>query len=143
IVVEDDFGFTDDIELHKKTLAEFFHRQYQFDICLLSSSKHGRIAPKDDLVSLPRQQCTNAHGYILSREGINKVVGCWSDALRSLIQTGDTLRFAVDRCWSALQGERFLVFKTGMGFQVPSYSDIEGVVSADFVQHSRERAFGV
>jgi hypothetical protein len=132
LILEDDFCFTDDIASHQNALTELFERRYKYDVCLLATTRHGLILPKDDLVSVTRQSCTNASGYMVSREGIPKLVDCFSKALPALIERCDPLRFAVDRCWSQLQGERFLVFKSRIGFQLPSYSDIEGVVSAHF-----------
>jgi hypothetical protein len=132
LVLEDDFGFTDEIAAHQSALSQFFDREYSFDICLLSTSGGGLIAPKDDLVSLTRQPCTNASAYIVSREGRPKLMECWSKALDKLVRTHDIDRFATDRSWAQLQGEKFLVFRNRMGFQLPSYSDIEGKMVAYF-----------
>jgi hypothetical protein len=131
LILEDDFCFTDDSASHQNALSTFFERRYSYDVCLLSTAYDGLIVPKDDLVSVTRQSCTNASGYMVSREGIPKLVDCFSKALPALIERCDPLRFAVDRCWNQFQGERFLVFKSRIGFQSPSYSDIEGVITAD------------
>jgi hypothetical protein len=129
LILEDDFCFTDDIASHQNALSKFFERRYNYDVCLLSTAYDGLIVPKDDLVSITRQSCTNASGYIVSRDGIPKLVDCFSKALPALIARCDPLRFANDRCWNQCQGERFLVFKSRIGFQSPSYSDIEGVIT--------------
>lgn len=132
LVLEDDFCFTDDIQNHQDSLRQFFDRRYAFDICLLSTSKHGLIVPNDDLTSFVRQPVTSTSGYFVSREGMPKLAACFSEALRALVKSGDTERFAADRCWTELQGDRFLVFKDRLGFQSPSYSDIEGGIAAYF-----------
>jgi len=126
LVLEDDFGFTDDIPFNQMALRTFVERQYEFDICLLATSRHGEILPKDDLVCLSRQPVTNAGGYLVSQEGLEKLESCFNNALRELLRAGDHLRFAADRCWAVLQGERFLTFRRRLGFQLPSFSDIEG-----------------
>lgn len=126
LILEDDFGFTDDIESNKSDLALFLNREYAYDICLLATSKHGRVEPKDDLVCLTRQPVTNAAAYLVSGVGLPKLDACFSDALEKLIETGDHATYAVDRCWSVLQGDGFLTFNRRLGFQLPSFSDIEG-----------------
>jgi hypothetical protein len=65
-------------------------------------------------------------------------VECFSKSLPALIERCDPRRFAVDRCWNQFQGERFLVFKSRVGFQSPSYSDIEGVITDDGIGASVE-----
>ena len=126
LILEDDFGFTDDIRSNQMALKTFVERQYGFDVCLLATSRFGEILPKDDLVCLPRQPVTNAGGYLVSQEGLKKLEPCFDSALSDLLRTGDHLRFAADRCWAVLQGERFFTFKRRLGFQLPSFSDIEG-----------------
>jgi hypothetical protein len=84
----------------------------------------------DDLVSITRQRCTNTGAYLASSAGIAKLIECFSHARERLVATGNCQRFAVDRCWVGLQGERFLVFKRRLGFQLPSFSNIEGAMTA-------------
>jgi hypothetical protein len=129
LVVEDDFGFIDDVKHVESAMEAFFARQYGYDVCLLATSKIGPIEPFDDLVSMSRQKCTNTGAYLVSRAGSARLVECFSGARDRLVATGDCLRFAVDRCWSGLQGERFLVFKRRLGFQLPGFSDIEKSVT--------------
>lgn len=129
LVVEDDFGFIDDVKHVESAVDAFLARQYSYDVCLLATSKFGPIEPFDDLVSMSRQKCTNTGAYFMSRAGSARLVDCFSGALDQLVATGDCLRFAVDRCWSGLQGERFLVFRRRLGFQLPGYSDIEKSVT--------------
>ena len=132
LVVEDDFCFSDDLEEHQRALGLFIERGYDFDVCLLSTTREGLIEPFDDLVSRSRQSCTNTSAYLVSREGLSKLVACFSEALHRLRKTADTRRYAADRCWTRLQGDRFLVFKNNLGFQLPGYSDIEGSI-ADYL----------
>ena len=129
LVVEDDFAFIDDVKHVESAVDAFFARQYSYDLCLLATSKFGRIKPFDDLVSMPRQECTNSAAYFMSRAGSARLVDCFSDALDQLVATGDCMRFAIDRSWSALQGKRFLVFKRRLGLQLPGFSDIEKFVT--------------
>ena len=132
LVLEDDFGFLDDQDRVRNETAQFFARGYDYDVCLLATSNFGPIEPLDDLVSVTRQRCTNTSGHFISSAGAGKLRACFGEALERLQETGDQMRFAVDRCWTALQGERFLVFKRRMGFQLPSFSDIEGRITLYF-----------
>jgi hypothetical protein len=133
LVLEDDFSFTSDIEQHLQDLGLFFQRRYPYWICLIATSKYGRIDKKDDLVSLSYQPCTNAGGYIVSHEGLGQLIPVQEAALEALLSTGDTQRYAADRCWAVLQGSgKFLVFRTKFGFQAASYSNIEAGLSRYF-----------
>jgi GR25 family glycosyltransferase involved in LPS biosynthesis len=130
LVLEDDFCFTSDLNHHMQDLHQFFERRYSYWICLLATSKHGKINQKDDLVSLSLQKCTNAGAYLVSRDGLEQLLPVWETALERLTNTGDTLQYAADRSWSVLQDSgKFLVFRRKFGFQTASYCDIEGSVS--------------
>lgn len=132
VVLEDDFSFTSDRETHWQDLAAFFERRYAYWLCLLATSKYGPIAQKDDLVALSFQRCTNTSGYLVSREGIGKLIEVQTEALENLKSTGE-FRFAVDRHWTKLQPSgKFLVFRRKLGFQAASFSDIEGEVAQYF-----------
>lgn len=129
VVLEDDLGFVDDRIALQSALEEFFVRDYDYDVCLLASSKFGPVEPLDDLVCVTRQPCTNTGGYLVSAQGLDRLIACFEEALERLRETGDMRRYAVDRCWSVLQGPRFLLFNRKLGYQLPSYSDIEAAYS--------------
>jgi hypothetical protein len=133
LVIEDDFCFTSDVEAHLTDLGTFFERDYQYWICLIASSKYGAIVPKDDLISMSYQPCTNAAGYLVSREGLERLLPVFENALDRLKATGDCASCAADRCWAVLQPSgKFLVFRRKFGFQSSSLSDIEGSISRYF-----------
>jgi hypothetical protein len=130
LVLEDDFCFTSDIEQHLTDLAAFFGRRYLYWICLIATSKHGAIEPKDDLVSLSFQRVTNTAGHLVSREGIEQLLAVFESALDRLKATGDCSTAAVDRCWAVLQpSEKFFVFRRKFGFQASNFSNIEQSIS--------------
>jgi hypothetical protein len=130
LVLEDDFCFTSDLDAHLTDLATFFERRYDYWICLLSTSKYGPIVPKDDLISLSFQYCTNAGAYLLSRDGVAQILPIFEHALEQLTATQDPASYAADRCWRVLQpAEKLLVFRRKFGFQASSFSDIEGSIS--------------
>ena len=126
LVLEDDFCFTSDLDQHLTDLARFFDRGYDYWICLLATSKYGAIEPKDDLVSLSFQICTSTAGYLVSREGLKRLLPVYEVALEKLVATGDFMSHAADRCWTVLQPSgKFLVFRRKFGFQASSFSSIE------------------
>jgi hypothetical protein len=130
LVLEDDFCFTSDLEQHLSDLGVFFSRGYDFWVCLVATSKYGPIVPRDDLVADTYQACTNTAGHLLSNEGARQVLAVYEHALAQMKATGESLPWAVDRCWSVLQPSgKFLVFRRKWGFQTSSYSDIEGRIS--------------
>ena len=130
LVLEDDFTFTSDVHRHLEDMREFFGRRYAYWICLLATSKYGPILPKDDLVSVSLQKCTNAAAFLVSRDGLEELLPVQEHALRCLTATGDMDQYAADRYWSVLQASgKFLVFKRKFGFQAASFSDIEGAVA--------------
>jgi hypothetical protein len=132
LVLEDDFCFTSDVGQHLDDLRRFFERCYDYIICLLATSKYGRIVEKDDLVSLSFQPCTNAGGYLLSRSGMDALRPVQDHALEMLRLTGEP-DFAADRCWAALQPTgKFLTFRRKFGFQSASFSNIEDTIARYF-----------
>lgn len=128
-MLEDDFCFTSDLESHLRDLKDFFNRGYDYWVCLLGTSKYGRILSKDDLVSLSYQPCTNAEAYLVSRAGLESLIPVYEDALAKLNTTGDITRYAADRCWAVLQhSDKFFVFRRKLGFQLAGLSDIQGTI---------------
>lgn len=132
VILEDDFSFTSDISAHLRDLAAFFDRRYAYWLCLLATSKYGPVLEVDDLVAMSFQRCTNTSGYLVSRDGIEKLIAVQNEALANLKSTGE-FRFSVDRHWSTLQPSgKFLVFRRKFGFQAASFSDIESKVAQYF-----------
>jgi hypothetical protein len=130
LVLEDDFCFTSDLTTHLNDLSTFVERRYDYVVCLLATSKNGRIEPRDDLVSESRQACTNSAGYLVSGDHWDRLLTVQEEGLAQLIATHDPNRFAADRYWTVLQPEgQLLVFRRKMGFQTASFSDIERRVS--------------
>jgi hypothetical protein len=127
LVLEDDLQFCSDLRRNKETLAEFFRRQYDYDICMISYSKIGPIEPKDDLVFLSRQSCTTSSGYLLCKETAAKVHGVLEEGLRKMRETGDYVTYCCDRYWAKIQCDgKFLLLRNKIGFQRVVYSNITG-----------------
>jgi GR25 family glycosyltransferase involved in LPS biosynthesis len=133
LVMEDDFSFTSDTEVHLDDLAAFLSRAYDYWVCLLGTSKYGVLERHDDLMDESFQACTNAEAYLLSRAGMDAVLPVYLKACEQLKLTRDTDGYAADRCWAVLQGNgKFLSFRRKFGFQIASVSDIEGGITCFF-----------
>jgi hypothetical protein len=133
LVLEDDFCFTTDMDEHLEHLQRFLYRTYDYLVCLLATSKYGKVVPQDDLVCQSLQECTNAAAFLVSRKGVGRLLEVQEVALRRLIETGDINRYAADRYWSILQDTgKFLVFRKKLGFQTSSFSDVERKISRYF-----------
>lgn len=130
MVLEDDFCFTSDLDEHLNDLRGFLERAYDYWICLIATSKYGLVVAKDDMVATTHQPCTNTGGYLVSQAGLRQLLPIFEHAAMRLQASGDPDTWAADRCWAVLQTSgKFLVFRRKFGFQVASYSDIEGTIS--------------
>ncbi len=130
MVLEDDFCFTSDLDLHLDDLRAFLVGRYQYLVCLLATSKYGRVLPRDQLVSVSLQPCTNTGAYLVSEGGVERLLAVQECALARLKETQDIGKYSADRYWSVLQPSgQFLVFRRKFGFQSSSFSDIEGRIA--------------
>jgi hypothetical protein len=128
LILEDDFVFTDDRERIWNTLAQFWGSSIDYNICFLSLSKCGERQPYNDIVSITRQACTTSSGYFLKKDTVEEVSAVVDEGLRLMTETGDHHTFCIDRYWCKLP--KLYFFKTKLGFQRPSYSNLLRSVSA-------------
>lgn len=127
LVLEDDIQFCSDTARCKKELTNFFKRQYDFDICMISYSKMGLIEPVDDCVLISKQACTTSSGYILRKETATKIYQILDEGLCKMRETGDYITYCCDRYWAKIQGERkFLLLRNKIAYQRVVYSNITG-----------------
>jgi Glycosyltransferase family 25 (LPS biosynthesis protein) len=132
LVLEDDVTFTCDIEGNLERLNEFFKRNYEYDVCLLNSSKYYSRCEFDDLLLQSHQICTTTSAYLLSRKGALRVLYYFRDGYQKLIKYRNPW-YTCDCYWSALQKEnRFFLFKTKFGYQRCNYSTITGNTECHF-----------
>ena len=133
IIFEDDVTFTSDINLHKKDMKKFFDKQYNYDICLITSSKYDKIKEYDELLSLSYQICTTTSGYILSKNGAKKILPIFEEGYDNMKITKDTTTYAVDRYWSKIQkDDKFFLFNNKFGYQRCNYSSITNKTECHF-----------
>jgi len=124
LIIEDDITFSSNIEKHQLDLETFFKRNYDFDVCLISTSKYFHIEEYDDLLNLSYQNCTTSSGYILSAKTAYKVLDCFETGYTEMIKTHDHERYVCDRYWAKLQKDnKFFVFKEKFAYQRPNFSN--------------------
>lgn len=128
LILEDDFVFTDDHSRVWNTLDQFWKLDLDYTICFLSLSKHGERRPYNEIVSITKQPCTTSSGYLLRKETVGNVYDTVNEGLRLMSETGDHHMYCIDRYWCKLTNLFF--FKTKLGFQRPSYSNLLRSVSA-------------
>ena len=131
MIFEDDFTFVSHYERNKSLLKAFFQRAndeaFEFDVCLLSSSKQHEYRPADDLLNLSYQECTTTSGYILNKKTASQVLDCFKEGCDKMKETQDYTKYVCDRYWKKLQGRnKFFIFKDKLGYQRPCYSSITG-----------------
>jgi hypothetical protein len=125
LILEDDFMFTSNYSENQKSLKEFIDRGYEFDICLLSTSKFFEIISYDDLVNLSNQECTTSSGYMIQQKHSGPIYQCFKEGYDKMYTTGDYNQYVCDRYWAKLhRNKKFYMFKKKMGFQRGNYSSI-------------------
>lgn len=133
LVLEDDLTFTTDISRHQKDLQEFFDREYDFDVCMISGSKYHELKPHDDLLVKSYQECTTTSGYILHKKTASNVRECFREGYDKLKETGQHHIYVCDRYWSKLQKDgKFFLFKRKFGYQRANYSSITETIDCHF-----------
>jgi hypothetical protein len=133
LILEDDFTFTSSVRQIQEDLSEFFCRKYDFDVCLVSSSKFHEIRPYDDLLLQSHQVCTTTSGYILQKATAERVLECFETGYEMIKETGDYHTYVCDRYWTKLQKDnKFFLFKRKFGYQRPNYSSITEQIDCHF-----------
>ena len=126
LFLEDDITVIDSPEEQIQKFKTFFERKYDFDVCLLATSRHFSIKPYDDLLSLSYQQCTTSSAYLLSSKTADKVYECFDTGISKMIETGNTHDYCVDRYWCKLQANnKFFVFKNKIMYQSCTWSSLQ------------------
>lgn len=132
LILEDDVTFTADIEGNLKRLKQFFDRKYDYEVCLLNSSKYHQIKEYDDLLLRSYQECTTTSAYLLSRKGAERALFYFRDGYDKMIKLRNT-HYCCDRYWAEMQkDDKFFLFRTKLGYQRGNYSSITGKTECHF-----------
>lgn len=132
LVLEDDVTFSADWQGNLERLQLFFEREYDYEVCLLNSSKYHEIREHDDLLLRSYQECTTTSAYLLSRSGAAKALFYFRDGYEKILASQNTY-YVCDRYWAEMQkGNKFFLFRTKFGYQRCNYSSITGQVDCHF-----------
>jgi glycosyl transferase family 25 len=130
LFLEDDFCFTSSVQDIKAELAKFWSRPYDFHIAFLAASKTGRREIEDDLLLRTYQPCTTSSAYFLQKPRSQEVLAVIKDGYQKMEETGNTNTYCIDRYWAKLAPQhRMFIFRTKLGFQRATYSNIQGRVT--------------
>ena len=128
LVLEDDFLFIGDQSNVWSSLDQLWKSSVDYSICFLSLSRLGPRHPIDGLLSQTKQDCTTSAGYIVKKESAQAVCDTAAEGLRLMQETGNHHIYCIDRYWTKLPNLVF--FRTKLGFQRPSYSNLMNRVVA-------------
>lgn len=132
LILEDDVTFSCDVDGNLERLKKFFDRKYDYEVCLLNSSKYHTIKEFDDLLLLSYQECTTCSAYLLSKPGAKKALFYFRDGYTKMIEQKNTA-YICDRYWAEMQkNNKFFLFKTKMGYQRCNYSTSTGKTECHF-----------
>ena len=132
LILEDDATFSADIDGNLRRLELFFNRSYDYEVCLLNSSKYHEIKEYDDLLLRSYQECTTTSAYLLSRNGAEKAFFYFNDGYNKILEYRSTY-YVCDRYWAEMQkNDKFFLFRTKFGYQRCNYSSITGQTESHF-----------
>jgi len=117
LVVEDDFAWNN-FDKGAPKLEKFL--SIPFDVIMFCGTY---VNAKEDGRLLSAQTAT---AYVVAREYYDILIANYREAIDLFTKTGDWTKYANDQYWKRLQPvDRWYIVQPNMGFQIPSYSDIE------------------
>ena len=124
LILEDDFDVYDP-KLFWDYINEF--NLNEWDLIQVSANlieyQDSRL---ERLVKVVESQTTS--GYIINIKFVNKLLRCFRESKRELINTKDTM-WAIDQNWKKLQKKsKWYCFNPRLGFQINGFSDIENKI---------------
>jgi len=118
LVVEDDFTWNN-FDKGAPILERFLANPY--DVIMFCGTY---VQAEDDGRLLSAQTAT---AYVVAQSYYDTLIANYREAIDLYTRTGDWTKYANDQYWKRLQPRgRWYIVRPNMGFQLPSYSDIEG-----------------
>lgn len=134
LICEDDFSVkTDDSESFWERMQAVFDRSVSFDVLMLSHNIQEHTATEYEGIVRLRKSFT-ASGYLLTRAFAPRLLENLVEGLQCAVKEEEatgrkTHHFCLDVYWEELmkeEGVQWLALQPALGYQRPSYSDIEG-----------------
>lgn len=124
LILEDDFMFLVSKEEFEQNLSDFFSLNLPFDVCMLSYNLIKSEDHENNVVNKVIETQT-ASGYIVNNHYYDKLIQLYELTLPLYEQTGKHWIYANDQIWKQYQpNDNWFYFKTRLGKQRPSYSDL-------------------
>ena len=137
LICEDDFMIKD-MDYFNKMLDLFFEKITKWDVVMLGhntvDSEDTGIETKDKkekVIKILNSQTTS--GYLIKRAYIPILLDIYAKDLTEYMKTGEWGNYFTDQSWKVLQPvDNWYAFEPSVGFQRPSYSDIQnGFISVE------------
>jgi GR25 family glycosyltransferase involved in LPS biosynthesis len=136
LICEDDFMIKD-MDYFNKMLDLFFEKIDEWDVLMLGhntvDSTDTGIETDDNkkIIRVLNSQTTS--GYLIKRAYIPILLDIYANDLTEYMKTGKWGNYFTDQSWKVLQPvENWYAFEPSVGFQRPSYSDIQnGFISVE------------
>ena len=136
LICEDDFMIKD-MNYFNKMLDLFVNKIPKWHVVMLG---HNTVESKDTgietkqhekIIRILNSQTTS--GYLIKRSYIPKLLDIYAKDLKEYMKTGEWGNFYTDQSWKILQPvDDWYAFEPSVGFQRPSYSDIQnGFISVE------------
>jgi glycosyl transferase family 25 len=127
IIFEDDFEFLvskDVFEDQIKLLFDLKKNDSDFDFKVVMLSYYSVSTQEYNSFLDKTTNAQTCSGYLLNCDYINELIECWEEAVKLLALTGAHWLYISDQSWKVLQKEKWFLFKTRIGKQRASYSDL-------------------
>jgi glycosyl transferase, family 25 len=123
LIFEDDFKFIVSKDEFLFNIKSFFEKKIEYDVLMLSYYLN-HSEPVDDIIGRTKDVQT-ASGYIVHNRFYTTLINRLEEGLPLLIETRNPSKYINDQYWKALQpNSLWYYFKTRMGIQRPSYSNL-------------------
>lgn len=122
MILEDDFEFLVSKEVFLEHLSKLFTEpQLDFKVVMLAyNALH--TEPYNEFLDKTTNSQTTA-GYILNGAYYDELIKQWEYGVTMFKTTGEHWHYTCDQSWKGLQKEKWFIFKTRIGKQMPGYSD--------------------
>jgi glycosyl transferase family 25 len=123
LIFEDDFHFLVNKDEFWKEINNFFEKNIDFDILMLSYNIFKSEDYDNQLLKVLDAQ--TASGYVVNEKMYDKLIHLWEEAIPLLVATGKHWIYANDQIWKKLQpNSNWFAFKKRLGKQRASYSNL-------------------
>jgi glycosyl transferase family 25 len=127
LIFEDDFQFIVDKKTFWEKMNNFFNKNIDYDVLLISYNMKNSEPYDDELLKVLDSQ--TASGYLVNNKFYDKLIENLEEGNKLLQKTNNPPEYANDIYWKRLQPKNnWYAFKERLGIQRESYSDNENKI---------------